>query len=298
MEVVKDIFDAFSERVRSPFLGSILLAFAFWNWQVLWFVLFADVPVADRIAYFDAHTDRWQSYLYPILSGVAFAVFMPWLRYVGAEIAKRPNARLKQLQSEEARQRRIAHIRASIAEEKAKSDLKVAQFEMALAEEEAKSAAEAAAAEAKAHREQELIEAKKRLDEAREVGAEEELQETRETLTARREAAVSAAAIDEEVAGMAANPYFLNFLHLAVSSPIGRISIRDNVVFRVAQDGKHEIAWRPETHRERLLFKEALAELKHSKLFERLDHNQFEISQAGYDMLDQISGSAEGLENA
>ncbi|SCZ63962.1 hypothetical protein SAMN04488118_105161 [Epibacterium ulvae] len=296
MEVVKDIFDAFSERLRSPFLGSILLAFAFWNWQVLWFMLFADVPVADRIAYFDAHTDGWQLYLYPILSGVAFAVFMPWLRYAGAEIAKHPNARLKQLQSDEARERRIAHIQASIAEEEAKSDLKVAQFKMALAEEEARIAFDAAVAETKAHREQELIEDKKRLDEAREVGVEEELQETRKKAeNLKDEAADKDLAIQAEKIGEL--PFAVLMLRLAADTDDGELTHKNGSLI-ITQNHTYRKELVASDFRQKTDLQEAFNQLAAMSLFLKLKNGTYRITKRGFDVLDYISANTEDLENA
>ncbi|KPN63718.1 hypothetical protein SAMN04488527_12715 [Aliiroseovarius crassostreae] len=147
-DVLKDLMDAANNRIRSPFLGSILFVFLVVNWRPLFNLLFGDSPVLVRLAHFDNVT-TWESlYLWPVVGGVVFALASPWLRYAGAWVAKKPVAHLKQLQDEAAHQHQIADIRRATELEERRA-----------AEEEA--------------RERRKIEAAKREKEAEEVGGEE-----------------------------------------------------------------------------------------------------------------------------
>ena len=53
---------AFQERMRTPWIGSILIAFLLWNWQPLLFLVASDTALLTRFTYFKIHTD-WRSLL-------------------------------------------------------------------------------------------------------------------------------------------------------------------------------------------------------------------------------------------
>ncbi|SMR81800.1 hypothetical protein SAMN04488030_2222 [Aliiroseovarius halocynthiae] len=154
-DFLKDVFDAAQSRIRSPFIGSIVIVFLAINWQPLFNLLFGETPVLDRLAYFSAKTTAQSLYLWPIFGGIAFALASPWLKFAGAWAAKVPTARLKNLQDEEAHQRQIADIRRSTELE-----------EQRAAEEEA--------------RERRKIDAAKRVKEAEEAGGEDLVEEVKD----------------------------------------------------------------------------------------------------------------------
>ncbi|MGB0901694.1 hypothetical protein [Halocynthiibacter sp.] len=115
----KELLEDMRQRIRSPFIGSIIFAFVAINWRALFFLFFADVPVVDRISYYDDHTTFCWSYAFPVGLGIAVAVLMPWLKYYGAWIAKRPATKLYELQTAEARRRRTEHSKFEEEEEEA-----------------------------------------------------------------------------------------------------------------------------------------------------------------------------------
>ncbi|NRP13890.1 hypothetical protein XMM379_002163 [Aliiroseovarius sp. xm-m-379] len=147
-DVLKDLMEAANNRIRSPFLGSILFVFLVVNWRPLFNLLFGDSPVLVRLAHFDNVTTWVTLYLVPIVGGVVFALASPWVQHVGALWAKQPNAKLKNLQDEVAHQHQIAEIRRATELEETRA-----------AEEDA--------------RERRKIEAAKREQEAEEIGGEE-----------------------------------------------------------------------------------------------------------------------------
>lgn len=157
-ELFKQIGEAWNERLRSPFLGSIFLFFLAANWRPIFYLLFAEKPVRARFLFFDANTSHVSLYLIPIGGGVTFALASPWLKLLGAWVASFPKARLHSLEETEAQKRRIA------------------KYQLAAREEEAKAALEAAEEDRK-------IDAAKRLEEAKNVQGselEEELKRDRE----------------------------------------------------------------------------------------------------------------------
>ena len=70
---------AFQERMRTPWIGSILIAFLLWNWQPLLFLFASDTALPARFAYFDAHTDWRSLFVGPIATGFFFAAAKPWI---------------------------------------------------------------------------------------------------------------------------------------------------------------------------------------------------------------------------
>ncbi len=120
----KQIFDAWGDRIRSPFFGSVLVAFVAVNWKVLFYLFFADKPVRARILYFDMNSDLTSLVLLPIGLGVIAAIALPWTSYVGAYFARLPKSLLHEIQFTETTRRRIAEYEKRADEEKA-----IAKFE-------------------------------------------------------------------------------------------------------------------------------------------------------------------------
>jgi hypothetical protein len=123
MDFLKDAVDAFSERLRSPFLGYITLSVLFFNWQPFWYVAFAEKPVRARFLYFDANSTVYTLYFLPVILGTVIAVVLPWVKLCGALIAAAPTRRLKKLQSAEAMQHRITMTGLKAKEEEAIAEL-------------------------------------------------------------------------------------------------------------------------------------------------------------------------------
>lgn len=95
MDALKDIFTAYSQRIRSPIIGSVILAFIAVNWQSVFYVIFADKGVLSRFEYWDMYTDFWTVLMWPVLIGVTFAVLSPFISLVGAWLAKWPTEQVR-----------------------------------------------------------------------------------------------------------------------------------------------------------------------------------------------------------
>lgn len=148
MDALKDLVEAFSQRIRSPIVGSIAIVFVLANWKPIWYLLFAERPVRQKFRYFDASTDTISLYCIPIGVGVVYAFGLPWVKWAGAWIAQKPHAMLYDLQDGQASARRIKGYERATIEEKAKANLDAA-------------------------RETALLEAAKRRQQASELGEEE-----------------------------------------------------------------------------------------------------------------------------
>lgn len=115
----KDVFEAAQQRIRSPFIGSVILVFIVTNWRVLFYLFFADVSVEARIEHYDTNMHLWRNILSPIILGVCLAIVMPDIKTLGAKIARRPSRELHDLQKSEASLRRIAALSLKAEEEDA-----------------------------------------------------------------------------------------------------------------------------------------------------------------------------------
>ena len=73
---------AFQERMRTPWIGSILIAFLLWNWQPLLFLVASDTALRTRFTYFEIHTDWRSLFAGPIATGFLFAAAKPWISLV------------------------------------------------------------------------------------------------------------------------------------------------------------------------------------------------------------------------
>jgi len=90
MDSLKEIFDAFGQRIKSPVFGYILIAFVACNWKPLYYVFFSGDPALEKFSFFDANTDAWSLYLLPLIFGLLSALFAPWVSNWGAWWATKP----------------------------------------------------------------------------------------------------------------------------------------------------------------------------------------------------------------
>ena len=70
---------AFQERMRTPWIGSILIAFLVWNWQPLLFLVARDTALRTRFTYFEIHTGWCSLFFGPVIAGFVFAAAKPWI---------------------------------------------------------------------------------------------------------------------------------------------------------------------------------------------------------------------------
>ncbi|MDB9839342.1 hypothetical protein OAC57_03470 [Planktomarina temperata] len=70
---------AFQERMRTPWIGSILIAFLLWNWQPLLFLVASDTALLTRFTYFEIHTGWCSLFFGPVIAGFLFAAAKPWI---------------------------------------------------------------------------------------------------------------------------------------------------------------------------------------------------------------------------
>lgn len=85
MDVLKSIGDlvfstieAVKERAKSPLFGTFVLAWLIFNWQLVYFLLFADLDTMQKIRHIDRnYSDIWFNLNYPLLTTLGYIIFYP-----------------------------------------------------------------------------------------------------------------------------------------------------------------------------------------------------------------------------
>lgn len=101
MDYLKEYLEAWSSRVKSPVVGSIILSYVIFNWKAFYYLLFAETSAAVRIRFFDLNTRGWDSFIFPVVIGVVLAVGLPWINLLGSLLALKPMQRSRDLQINE-----------------------------------------------------------------------------------------------------------------------------------------------------------------------------------------------------
>jgi len=119
MEIVKDFFGAIGGRLRSHFIGSILLSMLAFNWDSVLFLFMDGNSVWIKIAYIKKHWDI----VLPAIVGLAIGFVNPWVVYVGAFWAKFPSEMLHSLQDDAKHKRAMKLLTNQATANEKKADL-------------------------------------------------------------------------------------------------------------------------------------------------------------------------------
>lgn len=87
---MKDILEAFSSRMKSPYYGYLVLAFFALNWRGIFLLIATEGKPAIRLAAFDSVTSIGTLLIYPILVGFLVASTSHWVVYFFAIISRLP----------------------------------------------------------------------------------------------------------------------------------------------------------------------------------------------------------------
>ncbi len=252
MEFFKDLSEAWSQRLRSPFIGSIALSFFAVNWQPVWYLLFADRPVRQKFLYFDANTSLVSLAVIPIVVGVALALATPWLRTLGTWWAQGPNGKMKEIQHNAAHKLKILEISTELVRVEAEANLQATQ-------------------------ERAKIDAAKRLEEAATVGGQElkaELEEERRVNEPELPTTTSIGSVSKSA---------LEFLKYVSRDKSGAFRLSDyEGKYKVIMSGK---SFQIPNRKKFLEYSAAIAELRDMGLLEK---KKDAISSKGYELLTAI----------
>ena len=121
-ELLKDYFEVWTQRVRSPLGGYTVFAFLIFNWREVFFLLFSEQSAAIRIRFFDLRTSWLDLIVLPIIIGALLAFVTPWLNYIIVQLIKKPVGKHRQLQTTESISNKIHQINDSTRIEKAEAE--------------------------------------------------------------------------------------------------------------------------------------------------------------------------------
>lgn len=116
MSALKEVYDAFSQRIRSPIFGYVILAFFFVNWKPLFNLFFSNEEISERIMYLEDNTSCTTLLILPLVFGLLAALTGPWVSLLGAMWAKFPTNK-----------RRIREVRAANEVSKIRNELREEQ---------------------------------------------------------------------------------------------------------------------------------------------------------------------------
>lgn len=89
-ELMNDILDAISARIRAPYFGYALLAFIGLNWRGLFLLAVTEGAPQQRLEAFDAQTSFGSLVIVPLLAGALVTLVSPWIRFAFGYLSKRP----------------------------------------------------------------------------------------------------------------------------------------------------------------------------------------------------------------
>jgi hypothetical protein len=87
---MKEIVEAISTRVKSPYFGYSVLASVAINWQAFFLLLLSKTSPQERLLEFDATTNSSTLFVIPLLVGSLVAVISPWIGLLFEYISRKP----------------------------------------------------------------------------------------------------------------------------------------------------------------------------------------------------------------
>jgi hypothetical protein len=261
LDFLKDAFEAIEQRIRSPFFGSIAIAFVAINWKSIWYMLFADQSAVVKFSFFDQTTDEVSLLWLPLAVGGLFALASPALSLFGAWWAKWPTFQLKKIQRDQA------------------YDLKIHDADKQTKLQDKLKAAENAQADRLAEQGRRLIEAAKRKQDAEKLGSDT----VSEIETARKENVSVSEAFeilgDNELAG--------SLLLAAAGGADGQLGLDDLRVSNTKPSIGRSTVFTLNNHRQRLEADSLLLKLCEFGLMNNLVGTHYEITFKGYEYIDK-----------
>lgn len=80
MNIVKSLFETWSNRLNNPFIGSFVSSLVLINWRPLLFLLKSEKPIEDQISIATHEYLHYENYLvYPFLIAGFYTLALPWL---------------------------------------------------------------------------------------------------------------------------------------------------------------------------------------------------------------------------
>jgi len=254
---MKDLVDAVSSRVKSPYFGYAVMSSIALNWHEYFLLAFAEENARQRLLEFNNATNSWSLLILPLLIGFAIAFASPWVRLFYDWVSKKP-FELHDFMKLEAQN---------------KITIKEAELEQARNE-------------LLAVKESELIERAKRDEEISSIANEEtkeKLSKDIEQLRRERESSKNKNINDNNLIFKLSSEA-LEILKEAANDKNGTITISNTLSRRSIQVGKK--TYGKDDQRSFVKYEYALESLLHNDLVKERDHKGelFELTSKGWDI--------------
>ncbi len=97
---MKEIIEAFSARIKSPVFGYFVFSWMAINWRALFYLVFSNTAIDDRLGHFDKLTNNYSLVILPLIFASIIAVLYPWINYIFLYFCKKPSDLRNNLQAE------------------------------------------------------------------------------------------------------------------------------------------------------------------------------------------------------
>lgn len=138
---MKDVVDAISARIKTPYFGYAILALFALNWRGMFLLAVTEGTPQERLAAFDCVTSYYTLLVWPLAAGALVAVSAHWIQFLFGLIARKPselidnlhlvaehNRTIRQTELEKSRSD-LASVKEKEFIERAKRDEEVAGIE-------------------------------------------------------------------------------------------------------------------------------------------------------------------------
>lgn len=99
MEKLIEIFNAFKNRIRSPFFGSFILAWVAFNWKPLSYFIFSKDKVSYKIDIIEVNYENiYNVLILPLCFSLIYVVIIPYINWGIDELIKRAKKNRKKIQ--------------------------------------------------------------------------------------------------------------------------------------------------------------------------------------------------------
>ena len=78
-ELIKNLFDTSSERIKSPLIGSYITAFIIFNWRPILVLFLSDATIECKINQINQSYSNEEIFLYPLLISIFYVLILPWI---------------------------------------------------------------------------------------------------------------------------------------------------------------------------------------------------------------------------
>lgn len=78
-DLLKDIIDTSKERVKNPIISSFFLSFFIWNWRPIFFILFENTSMTNKIVVINSEYCKTSSILGPLFLAFFYTLALPYI---------------------------------------------------------------------------------------------------------------------------------------------------------------------------------------------------------------------------